>query len=89
MKTPQYQVIYKDSHKSKVKYFGPFVSSNIAYNFCTNLPEPAPDGAKGVKIMSQFGYDEVHLAHAEIVSERGVNLFSFSDAIKIVHPKAA
>jgi hypothetical protein len=63
-------IAYKDASNARVKYFGPFASEVIAYEFSEALPAPLEGGYKLVKHLSPFGAHEADLAHATIILQR-------------------
>lgn len=70
MKQPQFLVAYRDTPKSPTRYFGPFVSIDIASRFCSELPEPQPGGAKDYRTTQPFTANDTNIIHDIIMNER-------------------
>lgn len=66
----QYLVVYKDSTRAPNKYFGPFVSPEVAQDFMEGLPTPLMGGGKTFKHMSPYTYDECGIARDVILRVR-------------------
>lgn len=70
MKISQYLVAYKDSPKSHTRYFGPFVSIEVATRFLDELPEPQPGGAKDYRVTQPFTANDTTIIRDLIMDER-------------------
>lgn len=70
MKASAYLVAYKDSPKSHTRYFGPFVSIEVATRFMDELPHPQPGGAKDYRVTQPFTVHDTSIIHDLIMGER-------------------
>lgn len=70
MKQTSYLVIYKDSPKAHARYFGPFVSIDVATVFMDELPEPLKGGYKDYRITQPFTASDTAIIRDLLASER-------------------
>lgn len=70
MKQSQYLVAYKDNPKAHTRYFGPFVSIEVAQRFLKELPEPQPGGGKGYRLTQPFTANDANIVNDLIMIER-------------------
>lgn len=70
MKPVQYFAGYKDSPKSPILYFGPFVSQSVADFFVASLPKPRNGGWVKTKHLQPFSVQEGHTVSQIIENHR-------------------
>lgn len=70
MKPTQYFVGYKDSPKSKLLYFGPFVSESVSDFFLASLPTPRKGGWTAVRHLQPFSVQEGRTVAEMILRDR-------------------
>lgn len=86
--TTRHIVIYRDTLKDRNRYFGPFVSDTMAYDFCDALPTPLEGGYKYVKNLSPYNHEEARLA-ADVIIRRRRDGDLYNTICDIVSPMAA
>lgn len=70
MKATSYFAGYKDSFKSPILYFGPFVSQSVADFFVASLPEPRKGGWVKTKHLQPYSVQEGHTVAEMIKRQR-------------------
>lgn len=68
----QYIVVFLDGDEPRLnsRYFGPFVSFDMAYDFLCELPAPIPGGHKFVHPTQPYLFSEARTAREVITSSR-------------------
>lgn len=68
----QYIVVFLDGDEPRLnsRYFGPFVSFDVAYDFLCELPTPTTGGHKFVHPTQPYLFSEARTAREVIVSSR-------------------
>lgn len=66
VKATSYFAGFKDSPKSPILYFGPFVSQSVADYFLASLPKPRKGGWAKVRHLQPYSVQEGHTV-AEII----------------------
>lgn len=70
MKSTQYFAGFRDSSKSPVLYFGPFVSESVAEFFLAALPKPRKGGWARIRHLQPFGAQEGRTVAEMILRDR-------------------
>ena len=73
MKAPSFILGYKYDKDAKARYFGPFVTENIADNFKSELPAPETGGWARIVTLEGFLSHEVNLVKQLIQRERTIS----------------
>jgi hypothetical protein len=66
----RYLVIHRDTAHGPPRYFGPFVSVQVAEQFCDDLPATQLGGRKHVRMLEPFGVHDMSLIETVIKGER-------------------
>lgn len=72
MKQLSHIIVYRDSPKSQVLYFGPFVDRRLAGIFEDELPVPLQGGYKAIKPVQPFSYSDMETARQSVLQDRAM-----------------
>lgn len=70
MKQTSHLVVYKDSSKAQTRYFGPFVSIEMATKFMDELPQPICGGLKDFRTVQPFTASDTQIIRDLLEAER-------------------
>jgi len=74
MKQPSFIVEHKDGQNATTRFFGPFVSLNIATEFRDNLPKPLSGGESRIRTLQRYTSQEHDLVSRLIFEGRIKNV---------------